>query len=328
MKAIKLSLLFLVLSGFLILALASCGEGPTPYVPSPSPESGKTAKPIPSDTITVLPTETFTPSPSPVPTATITPTLQPSETPLPTLTTLPTLSSQEAENKIRELYKTNGGCELPCWWGMTPGKTSSSEAQNMLSAISNQMLFSPTNYAKNYGYAWGYQAPGEKRMDWLLDVYVQNDKIFMLRPYVTEITNRRISSAGYFTPLKLLSRVGQPQEIYIKTFAETPNGSHPFVVRFFKPDQGFLISYSLHGIKVGDLIETCIQDNDSPTILLWKPGAFSKVTDINQFIGSLDEPPLFQPLESATHTSVSLFYKSFQTTHTFPCIQTPIDLWK
>ena len=38
-----------------------------------------------------------------------------------TLTREPTISVEEFEEFRRNLYRTNGGCELPCLWGFTPG---------------------------------------------------------------------------------------------------------------------------------------------------------------------------------------------------------------
>ncbi len=78
--------------------------------PSPTP-----IPPSPTSTLTRTPTSTRTRIPSP------TATPQPTSTPTPT--TYPTLDSQGRLNFVLQALKTNGGCELPCWWGITPGKT-------------------------------------------------------------------------------------------------------------------------------------------------------------------------------------------------------------
>ena len=51
--------------------------------------------PIPSRTATSEPTATFTP--------------------------VPTKSVEEREAFIHIMYETNGGCDLPCFWGISPG---------------------------------------------------------------------------------------------------------------------------------------------------------------------------------------------------------------
>ena len=39
------------------------------------------------------------------------------------------LEPDEMQAYVREMLQTNGGCELPCWWGIIPGKTSWKEMQ-------------------------------------------------------------------------------------------------------------------------------------------------------------------------------------------------------
>ncbi|MFT3893686.1 MAG: hypothetical protein QM730_18815 [Anaerolineales bacterium] len=65
------------------------------------------------------------------------PTLTP--TPHPTLsatqTIVPTLSTDEALQQIKELYKDNGGCDLPCWWGIVPGETTWEQTKQLLGPL-------------------------------------------------------------------------------------------------------------------------------------------------------------------------------------------------
>ncbi len=59
--------------------------------------------------------DTPTPSYSPVPTYTATSTFVP--------TTIPTPPGDISQDKLIYLDETNGGCALPCLWGIEPGKT-------------------------------------------------------------------------------------------------------------------------------------------------------------------------------------------------------------
>ena len=45
------------------------------------------------------------------------------EIPLITRTPLATLSPIFREQEIEKLYFHNGGCKLPCFWGIVPGRT-------------------------------------------------------------------------------------------------------------------------------------------------------------------------------------------------------------
>ena len=115
MKRIPTLLCFLIF-------LAACTPAPT-----------STPTPAPSTTAQPSATATHTPQPSPTQNNILinsTSTTEPNQTetfsaiPIPTLASTVTLipsKSQEVEF-IREMYATNGGCELPCFWGITPGQ--------------------------------------------------------------------------------------------------------------------------------------------------------------------------------------------------------------
>jgi hypothetical protein len=47
-----------------------------------------------------------------------------------------TLDSEEAQKLVQKLLENNGGCKLPCWWGITPGKTTWAEARQILEKTS------------------------------------------------------------------------------------------------------------------------------------------------------------------------------------------------
>jgi hypothetical protein len=44
---------------------------------------------------------------------------------------MPTLNAAEESALLNELMATNAGCELPCWWGITPGQTPAQQARDM-----------------------------------------------------------------------------------------------------------------------------------------------------------------------------------------------------
>jgi len=109
---------------FVVLLSASCAS------PTPTPPATMPVVVVASPTATVLPTKVPA---SPTSTATRTPTStqtrlpRPTATPQPTKTAIPTqyptLDSQGQQNFVRQELKTNGGCKLPCWWGIVPGST-------------------------------------------------------------------------------------------------------------------------------------------------------------------------------------------------------------
>jgi hypothetical protein len=108
------------------LLLAGCGSLPHAY----NTQASETVPP--TTQITLSSTSTLTQEPSP--TFTLTPTATNTPTPTPTLTPgTPTLSADEGYDAVTQLLQTNGGCDLPCFLGITPGKTTWDEANRMFS---------------------------------------------------------------------------------------------------------------------------------------------------------------------------------------------------
>ena len=97
-------------------------------------------------TSTRTPVSTLPPSPTHTLTPTATFTIAPTHTPTPssTPTAIPTLSIEDAHARLLELLADNGGCRLPCLWGIMPGETTYQEGQVLLApfaGISNFTAF-------------------------------------------------------------------------------------------------------------------------------------------------------------------------------------------
>lgn len=123
------------LLGILLLnLLAACSA---PVQPTALPTTPITAS-SPTVTPTAFPTQTstITTTPTAKPSATTTPT--PTQTRTPEITPLPT---EQVQAWIKEQMKTNPSCRLPCWWGITPGKTTWIEAQAFLAPYATRIRF-------------------------------------------------------------------------------------------------------------------------------------------------------------------------------------------
>ena len=96
-----------------IIMLTACDPTPPKPTATPTDVSTVTTSPSPTATYTAIPSAT----PSP------TSTRVPLPTPTPSPTHYPTLESEAKLEFIVKMLRNNGGCKLPCWWGITPGKT-------------------------------------------------------------------------------------------------------------------------------------------------------------------------------------------------------------
>jgi hypothetical protein len=92
--------------------------------------------------------ETIEPSPTPIPlstplkiqTAAFTSSPQPTGSPTIMWTPIATYSPTQALEKLLEFFSNNGGCELPCLWGITPGKTNVAAMLSLLRPLGTMRI--------------------------------------------------------------------------------------------------------------------------------------------------------------------------------------------
>lgn len=194
---------------------------------------------IPSNTSTQIPiaatytktaTSTISPTLTSSPTATITPTVTVTWTPL------PTLSYAELVKKVKELEATNGGCLLPCWWGIEPGKTPWDEARTFLESLSLKInLLYQEVYSQWYGVDFE-NINGILKRDMGISLSVRNGVITFMRLPV-------------FYPLhEILSTYGPPDEIWVTARFQSPCPFCPktgaeFALGLMYQTRGFLASF-------------------------------------------------------------------------------------
>lgn len=155
---------------FIILLTGGCNSFTTPpTLTSPSIKTLTKVSPSPTTTPTLTHTQTVTPIITPTATITHTPsiTLTPTITPTATMTLAPTatFSPPKKNEFVLDLIRNNGGCELPCLWGITPGTSTERDYFNQLEPINDFIIF--TNYLSFSRYVY-------------IDPVVENHKIEIL----------------------------------------------------------------------------------------------------------------------------------------------------
>lgn len=100
------------------------------------------------------------------------------------------------------MLEKNGGCELPCWWGITPGKTSWQDAAHFLGSFST--IYRDEN--SSYAYVYLPLPPDEGTLN---HTYViEGDTVVEIYAYVYD-----------WSPLlylsKFLTDYGPPDEIFL-----------------------------------------------------------------------------------------------------------------
>lgn len=316
----------------LLVLFAGCSP-PDELQPILSPTK-ETASPIISATvIESTPTATNTPTSVPSSTYTLTPTpsITPTNTPTkipPTWTPLATLSTQDAETLIYHLFETNGDCQLPCWWGLTPGLTPWQSAQQLLAQFAtietpslnegneDNPSIKTTFYANVI-----VPVPVE-----ISDIYFRQD-FEVQEGFIQSITIPTTGNVQNYRLSKFLVENGRPNEILIRTYKDNVQGFLPFEIALFYSDKGILAVYYDQFAKVtGDNVQGCFY-NSNPFLGLWDPTNEMNFVSATRKFNWFDSYWQFLPLEESTDISQDQFYDLYIERQSSACLETPANLW-
>lgn len=261
--------------------------------------------------------------------------------------------SLEAEDALLvDVLAANGGCELPCWWGIIPGVTSWQEAQSLFfsygksisSWTESYMLDDPGLETAHRVGLFGRHDPYP--FDYIVEhkLYEQDGVVYMigvhghtLRWFATG--NPAGPSTKYFSQDwqrysldQILARFGKPSQVLLHYWPEGEGDLYSVGVMY--EDRGILIEYmGLAQRKPGDdgyladptvICPTWDQLTDI-NIWLKAPTADLSMTDVFTTFGGgylMLLPYRSTPsLEEATEMSLDAFYETYQDPDTQICIE-------
>jgi len=273
----------------------------------PSPE-GLLISLTPSPSV-ILPSATPMRLPSPVPS---TPTSSPTHTPAPpTITPRPTLTAEERWAIAKEMLETNGGCELPCWWGIIPGKTDWQSVKEWFTAIG--------------GFVFEIPSP-ERLFDYYIDMsFEHNHGIVESITVMSEIA-RGYNSQHFaqdwrrYSLDQVLTRYGLPSQVYIQFVPPLEQDAPAYYQLWLVYDHlGFYTVYTGPVAYEPPIMKACLRFKEVWSIMLYlqspRPGE------------PVLESPDLHPLEEATGMDVQTFYETFRQAGTAACLESPVEVW-
>lgn len=303
------------------------------------------SQPVPQSTLSPTPvtvnatvTLTSTPTVAAVtPTPTIrasTPTPSPTHTPTipPTLTPLPTLTQKERDAQILQLLQTNGGCSLPCWWGISPGIATWDTARQLFVSMGSKVL-AQSHRDGSIEHETGFDLIES-------DKYV-DIKILQRDEWIESI---KVTSEDYMAPIafqsdwelyslkQVLTVYGEPSRVWVQLAAGPvrPESTMGYGLWLFYDQLGFLIQYGGIGLKVQPIYHVCpaAQGQGGMVYIQLILRAAENELPLETLAGVTAEwLPYLLPIEEAAAMSVTEFYTLFLTEDDLPCFDTPRDLW-
>lgn len=307
---------------FILVFLAGC----TSFASSTKENVTSTQSALPSTTINVVPAQTIALA---TPTRLIIsePTIQ--TTPIilqPTWTSQPTLTGSDALEAINAMVVTNGGCQLPCWWGITPGETSWENALIMLSMFAPKIKSSEPNSFSWDGSTYHNSVVHYVSYEHSNSRIRREAVIVVLDDIVSRIILRNEIVGEIFDIPNLLAVYGEPINIFIDTFNNTPSGILPFQMVLFYPNHRFVAVFNFTGNKNGEYIEVCYKPS-TPTVYSWssEEDLLVKVAGFSALVQG--DWAFSKDLETSTNLDLETFYQYFINPTSASCLETPSGLW-
>ena len=267
-----------------------------------------------------IPTETIIPS------STYSSTITPTSTiiPEPTMTYMPALPTSEAIEKAIRLLQSNGGCKLPCFWGFTPGITTSQEI------VSKMYEF------HDIGGMGGVKIPNED-LTVVIDVgtslsenpdgsFRRLSVVYYVYGETARYTNKEdpFYKDGFYPSLPtILSLYGMPQGVYVFIDLGAAQGLEDIFLLFLDySDYGWRVMYQMPAICSENECYGC-PVNASVIINSWEPGDVKMAEEY----GFADGTGITAPIEEATNWTLNNFYESFSNSSFDSCIITYKDVF-
>ncbi len=350
-------LIFSTIIAYLISACSSQIQPTLPPTITPSP-TGFT-RPSDTPTFPIQPSEEFTSTPTPSPTI---PTYTSTTTLLPTPTQLPVFSTTEAQDVLSQFVINNGGCQLPCVFGLTPGVSDISssgsilryfqEHENSSENVKNGVDISTigkvdnggifiTFYKEQIGVSldFGFQATGNivayitmgaEVKKFIQYVYGFDAKIVFGDPYFTELA--KSLSLSY-----ILSKYGAPEKILVLPFPDIPYHPSPPALYMFDfvlyyPNQGFLIEYFAKRDEKNGQYIGCPNQSYKIKLSTWDPSDELTIDQAIKDFSSTDgitpgNLERFMPIQNQTNLSIAQFTELYKNPKAQECISTQKEIW-
>jgi hypothetical protein len=276
----------------------------------------------------VHPSQTFTATPS----LTALPSLLSRSSP--TWTPVPPLPYDKAQAVLTELYINNGGCELPCWWGITPGKNTWQQINTLLSPLGR--ISPPRNRQGIISYEIYLLKPKDFMVP-TISAGGYDDNYFSPWIFVKDGTVLTISiNSGWisrdfdYSLAAFLKMLGKPGEIRLKVIMDLPPENSPeYYMDLFYADKGILISTNGTAEGGESTLRICPQEYRNgvfpPALTLWSPSlkiTYDEVpTSLFAGIGEWN-PSEYHLLDDLTNGFGSAeFYKTFVDANATKCFE-------
>jgi hypothetical protein len=321
MKKIIILLLLAILSIFVVSCQVRKTDRPTTEeIPQATTQTAvDTIEKVPSmiiEAITMTPTQSSTVRVSP--TRTQTPLPMPSLTIYSWERVTPNgpVPLSTAKANVAELLKTNGGCSLPCWWGIEPAETSYTTAFNKLSFLTSFIAVKKSDESGSLDAEFRFPVPETISSRELTITYkVEHEIIQLIEVNPGQVHQYRFS--------QLLKDYGDPEEVWVEGLID-PTSNNPFTIFFYYRINGIVATFWVDATDKGDKLQVCPGSLPPTILILWEPDGIESFIDFTGKTYDLayvkKEKRSLISLEQATEQTLVEISES-------NCFETPKESW-
>lgn len=182
----------------------------------------------------------------------------------PTKNIIPTMDFQSKNEILLNLFENNGGCQLPCYWGIMPGESSWNATMSYFSTFG--IIYGPGGTDKIPTYAVGFEGTDMSPSFWVQDDIIK--AIGTNSSWVQKDFDHSLSG--------LLRELGIPEQIWIDSQTDVPDNQPYYHLVLFYPSKGVLVELDGNAEFSDNYSVLCPQNIFSrspypPRMLLWNP---------------------------------------------------------
>lgn len=208
-------------------------------------------------------------------------------------------------------------CQLPCWFGIIPGKTSWQEAEKELSRFADNISYKEFEEWDRVE-IYVLDLPEEVAIPYLAAY------LYIVDSIVEYIVVYGLPQTYYYVG-EVLETFETPTQVYLHTLDQVI-AYRVFELYLAYEDQGILFAYSEDGIGIaGELIEGCMRGVAS--ISLWDASNDFDAIEASNAFGRGQSFEEFLPIDVATSFDVEVFSRKFRGIEDTVCLSTPRSIW-
>jgi hypothetical protein len=253
--------------------------------------------------------------------STFTPTISPSLTS--TTTPISTIPPDKANEYVLQMLRTNGNCEFPCWWGISPGISSWDGTRNLLAPIASVIADFPKN---NGNVKYEVDLPDPEGRSWnkqlIAAFYVNQSGIIDIMSAPVEQNSLQ----------DLIKKYGIPTEAWVSFIGDFPGDPVEYFLALYYPKDGIMAirGGSGHKISLGnmDFLRMCSDEfGKYSQLLLWSPKDTRTFYDIAFAVDLARSGDIgFGRIGDVSELDENEFANKLLSTTNF-CFETPYDKW-